>query len=285
MKKQFEASTHSTSSATVAPTAHTEKVPVNSVTIDAVNFIMENVFDWESQKAHAGLRITYEDCKILVKSLKSNLVATCPDVGDHDVTDLFGELLHNNWAGEFQDIKDLTQKVVTAYLEAEMGNLEPITTAKRQMKGKIAFMETHYSDVSHKDDVPAHILVESMDRNEKANNAGGNLESRKALVMTVIQNKRGEGRDALFDGEQDPELLKIVTAVMDATTEDQFVEALESFEDYLMHAELKAMNNVAPEPVIAAESGNQAVAEKVESSSIATRLKQKLPGLTRFFMG
>jgi hypothetical protein len=56
MKKEFEATTHSKT-----PSAHTEKVPVNSVTIDAVNFIMDNVFDWESQKEHAGLRMTYED--------------------------------------------------------------------------------------------------------------------------------------------------------------------------------------------------------------------------------
>lgn len=291
MKKEFQTTTHSTSSATPSkPVTHTEKVPVNSVSVDAVNFIMENVFDWESQKEHAGLRMTYEDCKILVKSLKANLAATCPDVIDNDVTDAFGELLHNNWAGQFQDIKDLTQKVVVSYLEAEMGNFEPITAVKRQMNGKISYMEKHYSDVGHKDDVPMHVVAEAMDKSDKASGIGGSLESRKSSVLALIQNKRGGGMDDLFDGEQDPALLKIMKSLTEASSDEELVDALESFEDYMMNAELDALkknphgtevaNDVVP--VAVAEDG-VAVAEKVEAPSLASRLKQKLPSLTRFF--
>lgn len=284
MKKEFKATTPS------KPVTHTEKVPVNSISVDAVNFIMENVFDWEAQKEHAGLRMTYEDCKTLVKSLKANLAATCPDVGDHDVTDLYGELLHNNWAGELQDIKDLTEKVVTSYLEAEMGNFEPIIALKRQMKGKITYMEKHYSDVGHKEGVPMHIVVEAMDKSDKAGNPGGNpgasLESRKSSVLALIQNKRGDGMDDLFDGEHDPALLKIMESLTKASTDEELVDALEAFEDYMMNAELDAMIKSPQTAGVAndmvAEDG-AAVAETVEAQSFAARLKQKLPGLTRFF--
>lgn len=291
MKKEFQTTTHSTSTIPSKPTAHTEKVPVNSVSVDAVNFIMDNVFDWESQKEHAGLRMTYEDCKVLVKSLKANLIATCPDVVDHDVTDLYGELLHNNWAGQFQDIKDLTEKVVVSYLEAEMGNFEPITAVKRQMKGKISYMEKHYSDVSHKDDVPAHVMATAMDKSDRASGLGGSLESRKSTVLALIQNKRGGGQDDLFDGEQDPALLKIVKSLTDASTDEELMDALESFEDYMMQAEvesiMKPVQNTGSSQqagdVAVADAGT-AVAEKIQSQSMASRLKQKLPNLARFFM-
>lgn len=290
MKKEFQTTTHSTSTTPSKPTAHTEKVPVNSVSVDAVNFIMENVFDWESHKEHAGLRMTYEDCKVLVKSLKANLSATCPDVNDNDVTDLYGELLHNNWAGQFQDIKDLTEKVVTSYLEAEMGNFEPITTAKRLMKGKISYMEKHYNEVGHKDDVPMHVMAEAMDKSDKASGLGGSLESRKTSVLALIQNKRGGGQDDLFDGEQDPALLKIVKSLTEASSDEELVDALEAFEDYMMNAELGTLTSNTQNAAITAEGGDvavadagTAVAEKTESQSMVSRIRQKLPNLTRFF--
>jgi hypothetical protein len=261
MKKEFEA---------------IQKHTVNSVTIDAVNFIMENVFDWEGQTQHGGLRMNYQDCRTLVKSLKANLGATCPDVGDHDITDLYGELLHNNWAGEFPDIKDLTYKVVIAYMEAEMGNLEPATTIKRQMKGKIAFMETHYSEVSHSDNVPSHVMAEAMDKGDAR--GGGSLESRKSSVLAMIQNKRG-GIGDLFDGEQDPALLKIVQSLHEASTDEELVVALESLEDYLTRPEMDALGKASQRT----EISDPAPVQKEEASSLATRLKQKLPVLTRFF--
>ncbi len=284
MKKEFENSTHTPSTVSTTPTAPTipaERAPVNSVSIDAVNFIMDNVFDWEAQKEHAGLRITYEDCKTLVKSLRANLDATCPDVRDNDVTDLYGELLHNNWAGQYQDIKDLTEKVVSSYLEAEMGYMEPITALKRQMKGKINFMETHYSDVGHSEDVPTHVLAETLD---KKGSLGESLESRKASVLAIVQEKRGQNGDIL-DGENDPALLEIIKALNEASTDEELVEALESFEDYLMHDELKSMGQ-NQQPALAAADGVKAadiVKQEEQPTSLASRIRQKLPALSRFF--
>gem|GEM_PF-7058776 len=221
--------------------------------------------------------------------MKANLIATCPDVVDRDVTDLYGELLHNNWAGQFQDIKDLTQKVVVSYLEAEMGNFEPITAVKRQMKGKISYMEKHYSDVGHKDDVPMHVMAEAMDKTDKTSGLGGSLESRKSTVLALIQNKRGGGQDDLFDGEQDPALLQIVTSLIEASTDEQLIDALESFEDYMMQAEVESIMKPTQNTVASQQAGDvadagTAVAEKIQSQSMASRLKQKLPNLARFFM-
>lgn len=265
MKKEFENTTAKSPLIT----------PAQTISVDAINFIMDNIFDWESQKTYAGLRVTYEDCKTLVKSLKLNLTATCPDVRDEDATGLYAELLHNNWAGELQDIKELTEKLVSAYLEAELGNLEPITTLKRQMKGKINFMEAHYSDVSHKDDVPMHILAETM---EKKGGFSANLEGRKNSVMALIQEKRGHNGD-LLDGENDPALLAIIKALSDAATDQELIDALESFEDYLVQDDLKAAFNTL-QPAAPTAGADQ---EK-KAPSLAARIKQKLPALSRFFM-
>lgn len=247
-------------------TASTTSVPVNSVTVDAVNFIMDNVFDWDSHKEHAGLRMSYEDCKTLAKSLQANLESTCPHVHGRKVIDGFDahiggriqslrmqknlsqedvashigvtpaqlqqletgadkvyattlfklsqyigepvtsfyegydaaktpqsslsttlqdyvELLHNNWVGQFSDIKHLTRSVIRVYLEAESGNRAPLESLGRQLKGKINFMETHYPDVSHAQGVPLHVLSEAMEKQEDGPRQA--VESRTALAQQL----------------------------------------------------------------------------------------------------
>ena len=167
------------------------KAPVNSVCTDAVNFVMDNVFDWDSHKEHDGLRLSYEDCKTLAKSLKTNLRSTCPDVHDEKMLENYTELLHNNWAGQFSDIKDLTQKVVTAHMEAEVRNFEPMKSLSRFLNGKIDFMETHYHEVSHAQEVPVHVLSDAME--SKEDSARSNVENRTALVQQfagVVDNAK-----------------------------------------------------------------------------------------------
>ncbi|QQG36218.1 MAG: hypothetical protein HYS17_00030 [Micavibrio aeruginosavorus] len=95
--------------------AASSSAPVNSVTVDAVNFIMDNV--WDAHKQHVGLRLGYDDCRKLSRPLKSNLQSTCPHSRSADAVKLFAELSHNNWVGEFQDIRDLTRRVVVAVME------------------------------------------------------------------------------------------------------------------------------------------------------------------------
>jgi|GEM_PF-3190289 len=197
MKKEFETS------------AQTTRVPVNSVSVDAVNFIMDNVFDWESHKEHAGLRFSYEDCKTLAKSLKINLEATCPDVYGQKALDRYGDLLHNNWAGEFDDIKDLTRSLVVAYLEAEVGNREPLESLNRKMKGKINFMETHYHEVSHAQELPTHVLSDAME--SKDDSARTNVEGRTALVQQVTDViDKGTAAETSFARRKFPGLFKLV---------------------------------------------------------------------------
>ncbi len=180
MKKSFE------SQASIP----TEKVPVNSITIDAIDFVFENVFDWGAHTQHAGLRMTYEDGKKLVLSLEQNLRSTCPDVGDDAVFDAFAEMLHNNWAGEFDDVKLLTRRVIGAYMEAEQGYMEPLVALKREMKGKIRFMESHYSDVGHNAELPVHVTAAIMEKSDKS-------EPRQSVEsLTETMNKAR----ALVDG-------------------------------------------------------------------------------------
>ena len=172
MKKEFD---------TASTSAHA--TPAASVTVDAVNFIMDNIFDWDSHKEHAGLRMSYDDCKTLAKSLKTNLEATCPDVHGRKAIDLYGELLHNNWAGEFSDIKDLTHAVVRVYLEAEAGNRAPLESLGRQMQGKINFMERHYQEVAHTEELPVHMLSDAMDKKEEGPRQM--VENRVALAQEI----------------------------------------------------------------------------------------------------
>ncbi|MCM2342976.1 MAG: hypothetical protein NDJ24_00275 [Alphaproteobacteria bacterium] len=143
-----------------------QSVPLNSVTVDAVNFIMDNIFDWDAHQQHAGLRMSYQDYKKLSQSLKANLQSTCPGSRSADAVELYAELLHNNWAGEFQDIRDLTRRVVVAAMEAEVGEPQSLKSLTLQLKGKIDFMEAHYPAVRHREEVPMHVKAAVMDKRE-----------------------------------------------------------------------------------------------------------------------
>jgi len=178
--------------------------------VDAVQFIMDNVFDWEGQQKHAGLRLTYEDSKKLARSLERNLVATCPDVKDAQVFELFGELVHNNWLGEFDDIKAMTKRVVIAFLDSEMGSPDGLADLKREMKGKIKFMETHFSDVSHRAGLPLHVAAEVMEKNDRAETRQGaqGLSDNLNQIRTIVESG-GQGR-ANFARRKFPGLFRLI---------------------------------------------------------------------------
>lgn len=168
----------------------TASVPVNSVTVDAVNFIMDNIFDWDAHKQHAGLRLGYDDCKKLSQSLKANLQSTCSNSRSAETVELYTELLHNNWAGEFQDIYDLTRRVVVAAMEAEIGEPQSLKTLALQLKGKADFMEAHYPDVRHREELPVHVAAAVMEkRDDGPRQKVEGLQSLAAQAQAVIDQR------------------------------------------------------------------------------------------------
>jgi len=170
MKKVFETSS---------------KAPINSVSTDAINFVMDNVFDWDSHNEHDGLRFTYDDAKTLARSLKTNLHATCPKVNGAELLEHYDDLIHKNWAGQFSDIKKLTHKVIEAFMEAEVKNLEPMRSLNRKLKGKINYMEKHYHEVSHAEELPVHVLSDALE--SKEDNARTNIESKTAVIQQIAE--------------------------------------------------------------------------------------------------
>ncbi len=279
MKKDFE-------------TSSTNSVPVNSVSVDAINFIMDNVFDWDSHKEHAGLRMSYDDYQTLAKSLRASLESACPHVHGRKVIDGFDahiggriyslrmknnlsqedvashigvtsqliekfetgadkvyattlfklsqyigepvtsffegydaaktpqsslsttlqnyiELLHNNWAGELSEIKGLTRSVVQVYLEAEAGNRASLETLGRELKGRINYMETHYADVTHAQELPVHMLSNAMETKE--DNARTAVEGKTAFAQQVGDViKQGKAGETSLARSKFPGLFKLV---------------------------------------------------------------------------
>lgn len=171
-----------------SPTA--SSVPLNSVTVDAVNFLMDNIFDWDAHQQHAGLRMGYQDYKKLSQSLKANLQATCPGSRSADTVELYAELLHNNWAGEFQDIRDLTRRIVVAAMEAEVSDPLPLKSLTLQLKGKLDFMTAHYPDVRHREELPMHVTAAVMEKREDgARQKIETLQSLAGQAQAVIDRR------------------------------------------------------------------------------------------------
>lgn len=171
--------------------------------VDAVNMIMDNVFDWESHEKHDGQRMEFRDYKNLVQSLKLNLSQACPDVKDDKVFDLFAELAHNGWMGSFQDLKQKTKTIIEAFLDVELGKREKLETVKRQMAGKIKFMERHYSDVGHREGVPLYTMANIMDHSDDAAKyKNAKQKSRGAEIAGQLEQSRNLDKRGLTTGNK-----------------------------------------------------------------------------------
>ncbi|MFN3826525.1 MAG: hypothetical protein ACK4NR_02740 [Micavibrio sp.] len=136
------------------------------IDVDAVDYIMNNVFDWDAHKEHAGLRMGFHDCKVLSQSLRQNLKSSCPSVRDDQAFDYYEDLIHNNWAGDFQQIQELTSDVIRAFIEADMGEPGSLGRVKKAMKNRINYMETHYSEVRHSEELPMHVTAALMEKRD-----------------------------------------------------------------------------------------------------------------------
>lgn len=178
--------------------------------VNASAMIMENVFDWKGQRQHKGLRLTAADQKTIAHALKVNLRITCPHVDDHSVPEIFMELAANNWLGDVDTIHDKALAVVKAYLAFELGDTAPLAALKRELKGTLAFMERHYSDVAHSPDVPLHVAAGVMEEEGNAHRYNAAALSRNLDKARDIIETGGLGRQKRLAQKSYPGLTKLV---------------------------------------------------------------------------
>lgn len=175
------------------------KDAAEGVTIDAVEYVMNNIFDWDAQKEHAGLRMGFSDCKVLSQSLRQNLKSACPSVRDEALFEHYEDLLHNNWAGDFQQIQSLTADVVRASMEAEIGSAASLKELKHKMKGRIEFMETHYPDVRHPEELAVHVKAAIMEqRDDDSRRQGVQAMTDMADQARTIMGKASAAENAVM---------------------------------------------------------------------------------------
>lgn len=178
--------------------------------VNASAMIMENVFDWKGQRQHKGLRLTASDQKAIAHALKMNLLTTCPHVDDHSVPEIFIELAANNWLGDVDTIHDKALAVVKAYLSYELGDTAPLAGLKRELKGTLAFMERHYSDVAHSPEVPLHVAATVMEDEGTAERYNATALSRSFDKARDIIETGGLGRQRRLAQKSYPGLTKLV---------------------------------------------------------------------------
>ncbi len=132
--------------------------------VNAVQMLMENIFDWDFHERHHGDTLTRADLLRLAKSLRSNMKATCPSVPNIQVIDLFAELAENKWLGDVLNIKHVTQSIIEAYLDAQNGNPAPLEKAQRLFQGSIRYHERFYAALAGDGKVPLRTLAAVLER-------------------------------------------------------------------------------------------------------------------------
>jgi hypothetical protein len=132
--------------------------------VNAVQMVMENIFDWDFHERHHGDTLTREVLSVLVKTLKKNLKATCPSVPSAEVMDLFSDLVENRWLGDITNIRDVTRGVVEAVLDAQNGNGKPLEKVERIFRGSVRFHERFYAGLGQDSKIPLRTLAAVLER-------------------------------------------------------------------------------------------------------------------------
>ncbi len=132
--------------------------------VNAVQMVMENIFDWDFHERHHGDTLTPQVLSRLMISLGKNLKATCPSVPYVAVLNLYNELIENRWLGDITNIRYITQGVIEACLEAQNGNPQPLEKVERYFRGNILFHERFYPAVRQDGKVPLRMLAAALER-------------------------------------------------------------------------------------------------------------------------
>lgn len=134
--------------------------------VNAVQMVMENVFDWDKHDAHHGETMTPQLCVILVRSLQQNLESSCPIAKDDEIFDYFHCLITKNWLGDYMNAKTQTRAVIDAVLMAQNGRAKPLSILRAQMASSITFHERFFFAVEHSHEVPMKTIAQALELRE-----------------------------------------------------------------------------------------------------------------------
>jgi hypothetical protein len=140
--------------------------------VNAVQMMMENIFDWEYHAAHNGETMTPPMYYKLAKSLRANIVAACPVMKNDRIFDHF-EMLANRFMGDFMITRNKTQQIVEASLMAQIGNEQTLNTLRETLGKTARFYERFYPNSDHKGKLPMKAIANAMERHA---DRGGSLK-------------------------------------------------------------------------------------------------------------
>ncbi|MDB5490711.1 MAG: hypothetical protein JWO78_560 [Micavibrio sp.] len=139
--------------------------------VNAVQMMMENIFDWDSHDRHNGENMTPPQYYKLAKSLRVNLEAACPVMKNDRIFDHF-EMLANRFMGDFLITKARTQEIVEAGFMAQIGDVQSLDILRERLCKTAAFYDRFYPNLGHPGKLPMKAIANAM---EKHADRGGSL--------------------------------------------------------------------------------------------------------------
>ena len=170
----------------------------------AAQAVMTNIIDWDHHAAYDGQRLIGDALKTLDRSVYTNIKALCPHMGQSEILSHYSDLLINRWMGDFNQIKDTTEKVIDACLRAEHGDRTVLNALDRQLGRKLEYMEKNYADNATSTDLPLHVVADAMDSSEdgskyhNAHKQAAGYNTMRDIVEKMAPNDVRAKRQGLF---------------------------------------------------------------------------------------
>lgn len=131
--------------------------------VNAVQMMMENIFEWDTHDAHNGETMTPPMYYKLAKSLRINLEAACPVMKGDKIFDHF-EMLANRFMGDFMITRARTKEIVETALMAQIGNDQPLNTLRDKLNKTAGYYDRFYPNLGHQGKLPMKAIASAMEK-------------------------------------------------------------------------------------------------------------------------